>query len=235
MKKTSKKILIVDDEVDIQEILAFNLEREGYLIEVASSAEEALKKLDNSFSLILLDVMMEGMSGFKMADKLRKEGNKIPIVFLTAKNTENDLLTGFSIGGDDYIKKPFSIREVVARVQSVLTRSQHSSELNNISDTILQRGPLTIDLEAMTVHDGEKYIKVTKTEYDLLVLLASNEGRIFTRAEILKNVWHDSELVLERTVDVHITRLRKKLNEYSHLIVNRVGFGYTFRSSEEES
>lgn len=235
MKKTSKKILIVDDEVDIQEILAFNLEREGYLIEVASSAEEALKKLDNSFSLILLDVMMEGMSGFKMADKLRKEGNKIPIVFLTAKNTENDLLTGFSIGGDDYIKKPFSIREVVARVQSVLTRSQHSSELNNISETILQRGPLTIDLEAMTVHDGEKYIEVTKTEYDLLVLLASNEGRIFTRAEILKNVWHDSELVLERTVDVHIARLRKKLNEYSHLIVNRVGFGYTFRSSEEES
>lgn len=117
-----KKILVVDDEVDITDILQFNLEYEGFEVVTVASAEEALELLDDTFCLIILDVMMGGMSGFKMADYIRKQGNEIPIIFLTAKDTENDMLTGFSIGGDDYIKKPFSIKELIARVQSVLNR-----------------------------------------------------------------------------------------------------------------
>lgn len=229
-KEIIKKILVVDDERDITDILQFNLEYEGFEVTAASSAEEALELLDNSYSLLILDVMMGGMTGFKMADQLRKEGNEIPIIFLTAKDTENDMLTGFSIGGDDYIKKPFSIKELVARVHSVLNRAYSNKPEVAESSDILVRGPLTIDLEAMKVSTVEGEVEVTKTEYDILKLLAASEGRIFSRTEILDAVWPDNSVVLERTVDVHIARLRKKLGENGYCIVNRVGFGYTFRS-----
>lgn len=235
------RILIVDDESDISEILSFNLTYEGLETEIASSAEEGLEKLDDTYDLIILDVMMEGMSGFQMADKLRKEGNTIPIIFLTAKDTENDMLTGFSIGGDDYIKKPFSVKETVARVKSVLKRVSTASNIADAyppgmeehshggDDDHIICGPLIIDTENMTVSDGVEVKEVTKTEYDILKLLAENVGRPFSRAEILDYVWHDNGIVLERTVDVHIARLRKKLGKYSNLIVNRVGFGYAMK------
>lgn len=231
LEKTMSKILVVDDEQDIREILEFNLSHEGYEVQTANSAEEALELLDESFSLVILDVMMDGMTGFKMADLLRKQGSTIPIIFLTAKDTENDLLTGFSLGGDDYIKKPFSIKELIARVHSVIKRSHVTAEV--ATEDKLVRGPLTIDLVAMSVSDENGIIEVTKTEYDILKLLASNEGRIFSRNEILDAVWQDNGVVLERTVDVHIARLRKKLGEYGNFIINRVGFGYTFKISEE--
>lgn len=219
-------ILIVDDEPDIREILQFNLQNEGYDIDLAESAEQATKILSADHKLILLDVMMGGISGFKFADQLRKAGNNTPIIFLTAKDTENDMLTGFSIGGDDYIAKPFSIKEVVARVRSVLKRSSSKSEDTERNTLTVEN--LIIDIDTKTVTVEGKAIELTKTEFNILVLLVSNPGRIFSRTDILDKAWKDDGIVLERTVDVHIARLRKKIGIYGDCIINRTGYGYTF-------
>ncbi len=220
--------MIVDDEADIREILMFNLSDEGYDTIEAESAEEALEKLSEKPNLILLDVMMEGQSGFQFASNIRKQGVNIPIIFLTAKNTENDMLTGFSIGGDDYIPKPFSIKEVLARVKSVLKRS--AKAVNNDENKICKDG-LCLDMNAKICTINNEIISLTKTEFDILSLLIKNEGRVFTRSEIISKIWSDDVMVLERTVDVHITRLRKKMQEYSNAIINRVGYGYLFELS----
>lgn len=217
-------ILIVDDEADIREILQFNLENEGYHIDSANSAEEAAKLLTDSHRIILLDVMMGGMSGFKFADQLRKSGNDIPIIFLTAKDTENDMLTGFSIGGDDYISKPFSVKEVIARVKSVLKRTSNTA---SVVDEI-EIDTLKIDLAFKTVSIDDELIELTKTEFNILVLLVQEEGKLFSRGDILNKAWKNDGVVLERTVDVHIARLRRKLGRYGDFIVNRTGYGYTF-------
>lgn len=219
-------ILIVDDEPDIREILQFNLQNEGYNIDLAESSEQAAKLLSPKHRLILLDVMMGGISGFKFADQLRKDGNNIPIIFLTAKDTENDMLTGFSIGGDDYISKPFSIKEVVARVRSVLKRT--GGKTNNVQDNSLVVNDLVIDFDTKTVTVDHKIVDLTKTEFNILVLLVQNAGRIFSRTDILDKAWKDDGIVLERTVDVHIARLRKKIGVYGDNIINRTGYGYTF-------
>ena len=223
-------ILIVDDEADIREILQFNLENEGYKVDTANSAEQALEMLQSAHKLILLDVMMGGMSGFKMAGLLRKQGNNIPIIFLTAKNTENDMLTGFSAGGDDYISKPFSIKEVIARVKSILKRINQTDEPKKAENKVLTVNELVVDLELKTLSVGGKSVKLTKTEFNILTLLLRNRGRLFSREDILNKVWKDDNgtVVLERTVDVHIVRLRKKLGAYGDCIVNRTGYGYTF-------
>lgn len=221
-------ILIVDDEADIREILQFNLENEGYDIDLAESAEEAAKILSSKHKLILLDIMMGGISGFKFADQLRKEGNNTPIIFLTAKNTENDMLTGFSIGADDFISKPFSIKEVIARVKSVLKRTIKDVDSDN--STILSVNSLVIDLNQKTVYVDKNSVELTKTEFNILVLLIKNTGKIFSRTDILDKAWKDDGIVLERTVDVHIARLRKKIGSYGDLIVNRTGYGYTFNT-----
>ena len=221
-------ILVVDDEIDIREILQFNLENEGYQVDLAKSAEEALTVLREDHQLILLDVMMGEMSGFKMADKLRKEGKNISIIFLTAKNTENDMLTGFSIGADDYISKPFSIKEVIARVRSILKRTQMQSDQNKKSDTTIEIDSLKIDLKAKTVSIDGEIIDLTKTEFNILVLLTQNLETTYTRSDILDRVWNNDGVVLDRTVDVHIARLRKKLGQYGDNIINRTGYGYSF-------
>ena len=232
------RILIVDDEDDICEIIAFHLERIGLRTTSASSAEEALRLMQTQddphyFSLIVLDVMMEGMSGFEMAEELRGEGCEIPIIFLTAKSAEDDLLHGFTVGGDDYLTKPFSVKELVARVKSVLHRTAAADHKPVESDRI-EVGPLVIDEIAMTVSDGSHLFDVTKTEYDLLLMLATAPGRTFTRQEILDRVWSRESLVLDRTVDVHIARLRKKLGKYGTMLYNRVGFGYGLRPMTPE-
>ncbi|HBG40826.1 MAG TPA: DNA-binding response regulator [Porphyromonadaceae bacterium] len=218
-----KRILVVDDERDICDILQFNLENDGYIVDVANSAEEALDKLTDVHSLIILDVMMGGMSGFKMAEKLRKSGNTIPIIFLTAKNTENDMLTGFSLGGDDYIPKPFSVKEVLARAKALLVRA---SLVNKPMETKWVYKDLVIDATSNRVLITDKEVSLTKKEFEILSLLAQASPNVLTRNEILSSVWGDNEFVLDRTVDVHITRLRKKLGEYASIIVNRSGFGY---------
>ncbi|HOI80321.1 MAG TPA: response regulator transcription factor [Petrimonas sp.] len=222
-----ERILVVDDEKDICDILQFNLENEGYEVDLANSAEEALSSLTDKHDLIILDVMMGGMSGFKMAERLRKDGKSVPIIFLTAKNTENDMLTGFSLGGDDYVSKPFSVKELIARVKSVLKRVRLNKKE---TQTLWQHEGLTIDIlnNRVTIDDVE--VTLTKKEFEILSLLSQTSPNVYTRSEILNQVWGDNEFVLDRTVDVHITRLRKKLGEYSSIIVNRSGFGYYLNS-----
>ncbi len=231
----NEKILIVDDDKNICEILEFNLKNEGFAVTCAHSAEQALGIISqNSFSLILLDVMMGEMSGYKMSEKLRNENINTPIIFITAKDTENDMLTGFSVGGDDYISKPFSIKEIIARIRAVLKRAVYPDdnkvESSKTQSSKLQFASLIIDLQDKTLYiDGEE-VALTKTEFEILALLAENTERIYSRPQIMDYVWGDT-LVSERTVDVHITRLRKKMGDYHTLITNRSGYGYKFNTS----
>ena len=227
------KILIVDDEQHICEILEFNLSNEGFEVECAYSAEEALEKLTPEHELILLDVMMAGMSGYKMAEKLRNEGNPVPIIFLTAKDTENDMLTGFSIGGDDYISKPFSIKEVIARIKAVIKRSKTETgpDVSHAVDKRLVFNDLVIDIENKDLMIGENKIKLTKTEFEILTLLAKHPNRIFSRVDLIESIWKEAPYTIERTVDVHIARLRKKMGAHASVIINRSGYGYRFNTS----
>ncbi len=226
-----ERILVVDDEKDIRDILQYNLEKEGFVVDVASSAEEAESKITDAHQLILLDVMMEGISGFALAERLRKKDNHVPIIFLTAKNSELDVLTGFSSGGDDYIAKPFSIKEVIARVKALLRRVRLVASL---AESKWSHEGLEIDLQTNRVFvDGEE-VSLTKKEFEIFSLLARSAPNLLTRADILDSVWGEDEYVLERTVDVHITRLRKKLGKYACLIVNRSGFGYYLDPDSKE-
>ena len=222
------RILVVDDEQDLLEILKFNLETEGYEVSTACSAEEALTLNVGEFDLLLLDVMMGGMSGFAMAKKLKSDPatEHIPIVFLTARDTENDTVTGFNLGADDYISKPFSIREVLVRVRAVLRRTASPAE-QQAPQVIYYQG-IEMNLGKKTVSiDGEE-IHFTKTEFELLHLLLEERGRVFSRQELIDRIWPKDVLVLDRTVDVNITRLRKKIGRFSKCIVTRLGFGYYF-------
>ncbi len=223
------KILLVDDDQNISEILEFNLKNEGYDVVSAASAEDALKINIEAFDLILLDVMMGGMSGFKMAEQLRKNNIIVPIIFLTAKDTENDMLTGFSVGGDDYISKPFSIKEVIARVRAVLKRSSHKND-DAIVSNILDFSSLKIDLDLKEVSIHGEKINLTKTEFELLLLLAMKPESVFSRQRIIDQIWKETPYITERTVDVHIARLRKKLGDLGTTITNRTGYGYRFNT-----
>lgn len=222
------KILVVDDEEDLCEILKFNLETEGYEVDTAFSAEEALKRDISSYQLLLLDVMMGEMSGFKMASLLRKNEKTagIPIIFLTAKDTENDMLTGFSLGADDYISKPFSIRQVIARVKAVLRRT--SNREKQPDGDLLTYETLSLDIKRIKATVDGKPVPLTKKEFEILRLLLENKGNVFSREEILSRIWKDEVYVLDRTIDVNITRLRKKIDPYGKNIVTRLGFGYCF-------
>ena len=229
MEENNMKILVVDDEQDLCEILKFNLETEGYQVETANSAEEALEKDVAGFDLLLLDVMMGGMSGFQMARQLKENPmtGQIPIIFLTARDTENDTVTGFNLGADDYISKPFSIREVMVRVRAVLRRT---AEKNGKAEepTIISYQGLVLNLDKKTVSiDGEN-VPFTKTEFELLHLLLEEKGRVFSRQELIDRVWPKDVMVLDRTVDVNITRMRKKIGKFAKCIVTRLGFGYYF-------
>lgn len=228
-----RKILVVDDEEDIREILQFNLENAGFIVDSAASAEEALKILSPDYGLILLDVMMGGMSGYKMAEHLRAENNNVPIIFLTALNAQDDLLTGFSSGADDYITKPFSIQEVIARVRAVLRRFPQVEPITEpAQESIVVAGPLRIDLEKKLVFAADTQITFSKKEFEVLSLLASHPGQIFSREDLINELWKDAPYVLDRTVDVHIARIRSKLGEYKNCISNRSGFGYVFNVVE---
>lgn len=220
------KILIVDDEPEICEILEFNLVSEGYEVVVSYSAEEADFKLDDTFSLILLDVMMGGISGYKFAEQIRKKGKTVPIIFLTAKSGENEMLTGFSVGGDDYITKPFSIKEVVARVKAVLKRTPQKESSGIPSE--LDFEPLKIDTVLKEIKISGERVELTKKEFEIILLLAQNPERIFSREDIIEALWKDTPFITVRTVDVHITRLRKKMGECATMISNRSGYGYRF-------
>jgi DNA-binding response OmpR family regulator len=222
-----QKIFIVDDDPNICEILSYNLTNEGYETVSAYSAEEALGKLSSDFALILLDIMMGGMSGYQFARTVRSLGNEIPIIFLTAKNTENDMLTGFSVGGDDYISKPFSLKEVSARVKALLKRRQAAPVQAN--KFIFKDVVIDFDIKEVTI--AGKSAGVTKTEFEVLSFLARNQGYIYSREELINHIWEKTPYITERTVDVHITRLRRKLGAYALLISNKSGYGYRFNIS----
>jgi len=226
MDKKGIRILIVDDEEDLCEILQYNLSNEGYHTEVAHSAEEAMKRSLDKFDLILLDVMMGPMSGFRFADFVRKELEiSIPIIFLTARDKENDILTGFSLGADDYIAKPFSVNELTARIRAVLKRSQKE---RNKTQTIIRFGDIELDTMRKRVIINDEKVDLTKKEYEILRLLLDNQTRVFSREDLLKRVWGNDVIVTERTVDVNITRLRAKLGNYGRLLRNKTGYGYFF-------
>ena len=215
------RILVVDDEPDICEILSFNLIKEGYEVETAGSAEEALQCKPGSFDLILLDVMMGKMSGFQMAAKLKEDPATatLPIIFLTAKDSEDDTVTGLKIGADDYIAKPFSIREVLARIQAVLRRYEKPAALLSFKGLVMEP-----EAKSVTV-DGQA-VDLTRIEFEILRLLLSAIGKIFSRQALIDAVWPGDDRVLDRTVDVNITRLRKKIAPYSSCIHTRSGYGY---------
>lgn len=224
-----KRILVVDDEQDLCEILKFNLETEGYEVETANSAEEALEMDIASFDLLLLDVMMGGMSGFQLAKQLKDNPMtaNVPIIFLTARDTENDTVTGFNIGADDYISKPFSIREVMVRVRAVLRRTAEQAADADESKIINYQG-LQLNLDKKTVSIDGEAIPFTKTEFELLRLFLEERGKVFSRQELIDRVWPKDVMVLDRTVDVNITRMRKKIGKFAKCIVTRLGFGYYF-------
>ena len=217
-----RKILAVDDEEPILEILSFNLEGDGYSVDTCLSAEEAMRKNLHTYDLFILDVMMGQVSGFRLAEKIRKEmALATPIIFLTARDTENDRITGFNLGADDYLAKPFSVRELMARVKAVLRRSAPS---RMTMETVA--GSFTVDTENNLILSDGKPIELTRKEYEILSLLIRNEGRIFPRHEILARVWGDDVIVTDRTVDVTIARIRKKLGDRGNMIRNKSGYGY---------
>lgn len=221
------KILVVDDEKDLCEILQFNLASEGFDIEVAHSAEEALTKSLERFDLLLLDVMMGGMSGFKLADKIRKElGLSVPIIFLTAREAENDMLTGFNVGADDYLSKPFSIKELTARIKAVLRRGQTVE----IKSKVMTVDTMELDLNRKSVTIDQEPVLLTRKEFEILAMLIANQGKYLSRTEILDRIWSDDVIVTERNVDVNIARLRKKIGEYGPCIKGRSGYGYCFEN-----
>ena len=271
----AKRILVVDDERDLCDILLFNLRAAGYEAEAAYSAEEALEmlgvvvprmkneesrcarneeyKLPSSpegkpnssfftlhssfhseafpFDLLLLDVMMPGMSGFELARLLKADERtaSMPIIFLTAKDSEEDVLRGFGLGADDYVSKPFSLREVLARVKAVLNRKPSSAPAPKAE---LQFEGLVVNVINKTICIDGQPVAVTRTEFELLKLLLEYRGQVFSRQQLLDSVWPQDVIVTERTVDVNVARLRKKLGRYGACLVSRTGFGYMFDVSK---
>lgn len=215
------RILVVDDEEDICAILKFNLSKEGYEVVTANSAEEALTLDIASFNLLLLDVMMGGMSGFELTHRLKADPATagVLVIFITARDTEDDAVEGLDIGADDYISKPFSIREVVSRVKAVLRRT--AARRGEDSGILIDDGRKTVTINGAAA-------PLTKIEYEIFRLLFTNKGKVFPREDILSKVWPDDVIVTDRTVDVNITRLRKKIGEYGNRIVSRHGFGYLY-------
>lgn len=224
------RILVVDDEDDLRDILQFNLEDAGYIVDTANSAEQALEMNLTQYDLFLLDVMMGEISGYKLANLIReqKETEKTPIIFLTAKDTENDMVTGFNAGADDYISKPFSLREVLVRIKAVLKRTNEGGRVK--SNAKLVYDTLILDIEQKKVTIDNEDLSLTKREFEILQLLLEQKDRVFSRQEILDKVWKDEEDISDRTVDVNITRIRKKLGHYDKNLVTRLGYGYCFET-----
>ena len=217
METEKYKILVVDDEEGIREGLREYLDLEGYEADAVSSAEEAISRGLNNYDLLLLDVMMDGMSGFDLARHMKADSStsKIPIIFLTAKDTDNDMVNGLRIGGDDYIPKPFSMKNVIARIEAVMRRVRPPKP-----------DPVTCDRVTLTCNVDGRNVKLPRKEFEILALMLDNPGRIFTREELMKAVWPDNVVVVERSVDVHITRIRSKIAPYGKQIVSRSGYGY---------
>lgn len=227
---TTERILIVDDEETLCEVLKLNLENEGYDVDTALSAEEALRLDMKRYSLILLDIMMGEISGIRFARMLKADVStaEIPIIFCTARDSEDDMVKGLNLGADDYIIKPYTIRNVIARVKSVLRRTSGHKIAENPNRLAVDSLILDLDLKTCSV-DGME-VKLTKKEFELLAFLITNKGKICSRDQILANVWSEEVIVLDRTIDVNITRIRQKIGNYGSCIITRAGFGYGFKN-----
>lgn len=233
------RILVVDDEPDLCEGLKLNLEIEGYEADTAYSAEEALEMDLSGYDLLLLDVMMGAMSGFEMARKLKRNPQtaNIPIIFCTAKNADDDMIAGLNIGADDYITKPYNVRNVLARIKSVLRRADRSTAPSaedapqpaQKAKRVLREEGLVLDLDQVVCTIDDVPVRMPRKEFELLALFMSNPGKIFSREDILQKVWSDEVIVVNRVVDVNVTRLRSKIGKYGKLIVTRSGYGYGFK------
>ena len=227
---TTERILVVDDEETLCEVLRLNLENEGYDVDIALSAEDALKLDIRQYSLILLDIMMGEISGIRFAKMLKSDVGTvgIPIIFCTARDSEDDMVKGLNLGADDYITKPYTIRNVIARVKSVLRRTSGQKIADKHNRLAVDGLILDLDLKTCSVDGNE--VNLTKKEFELLAFLISNKGKICSRDQILASVWSDEVIVLDRTIDVNITRIRQKIGEYGACIITRAGFGYGFRN-----
>ncbi len=216
--ETAHRILVVDDEETLREGLKTYLEFEGYSVTAFASGEEVLQSDLSDVDLILLDIMMGGMSGMELARILAQDvkTSDIPIIFLTAKDSEEDMVTGLNLGADDYIVKPYSIRNVIARIEAVLRRSSKRRHSSGIS----------CDRNSLVCMVDGNALKLPRKEFEILALLLENKGRIFTREELLQRIWPEKTIVTDRSVDVHITRLRGKISPYGKNIVSRSGYGY---------
>ena len=226
----TERILIIDDEETLCEVLKLNLENEGYDVDTALSAEEALQMDMKQYSLILLDIMMGEISGIRFARMLKSDvaTADIPIIFCTARDSEDDMVKGLNLGADDYITKPYTVRNVIARVKSVLRRTSGHKTVEK--SNILAVDGLVIDLDLKTCTVDGIEVKLTKKELELLAYLIANKGKICSRDQILANVWSDEVIVLDRTIDVNITRIRQKIGSYGTYIITRPGFGYGFKN-----
>lgn len=232
------KILVVDDEESMCEILKYNLEKDGYEVDYALGGEEALTMDLPSYSLFILDIMMDNISGFDLAKRLKNNTateNK-PIIFCSALNDEEDTVMGLNIGADDYITKPFNVSEVLARVRAVLRRSHISDQIiynrsHSGHEPDIAFKTLRVDRnEKISYLNGEP-LDLTKTEFEILLFFMTHRNRIYSRQEIIKSVWPDDVVVTNRTIDTNIARLRKKLGEYGNNIITRLGFGYGFKET----
>lgn len=232
------KILVVDDEEALGEILKYNLELDGYEVDTALSAEEALTMDLSSYSLFILDIMMDQLSGFDFAKQLKNNTatENTPIIFCSALNGEDDTVMGLNLGGDDYITKPFVISEVLARVRAVLRRSHVSQQYAyNLSKGIQEPDivfkTLRVDRNEKTCYLNGEPVTLTKTEFEILMFFLTHRGRIYSREEIMREVWPENVIISNRAIDTNITRLRKKIEPYGNNIITRLGFGYGFKET----
>lgn len=220
METKDIRLLVVDDEESIREGLREYLDFEGYSVDSAVSAEDALSKGITNYDLLLLDVMMDGMSGFELAEKLKKspDTERIPVIFLTAKDSDDDMVAGLRLGADDYIPKPFSMKNVIARIETVMRRIRRN-------DAPVARGVIC-DRETLSCRVDGNSVKLPRKEFEILALLLDNPGRIFTREELMRQIWPENIVVIDRSVDVHVTRIRSKIAPYGKKLVSRSGYGY---------
>ncbi|MBI9071987.1 MAG: response regulator transcription factor [Melioribacteraceae bacterium] len=230
-----KKILIVDDEQDIIEFISYNLELEGYLVISANDGEEALEKVSEMPDLIILDIMMPKMNGFQTLQEIKKNilYKNIPILFLTAKTSEIDEVKGLNLGADDYLKKPISPMTVVARVKTILRRIQATNPDEKETQKIIKNGPVKIDLESYRFYINDEETFLPKKEFELIGYLCANPGKVFSRDHILEKIWGSDVIVTDRTVDVHIRKIREKLNSHYDLIETIKGVGYRVKKFEQ--
>ncbi len=223
------KILLVDDEKDIVEFLQYNLEKEGFDVIAAYDGKEALEKITEQPDLIVLDVMMPSMDGYEVCSRIRATNGfrETPIIFLTAKSSEVDEVKGLELGADDFIQKPVSPKKIIARVKSNLRKVKTDS---GVSNSMIEIGPLKIDREKYTVSVDDNSIVLPKKEFEILAYLASQPGKVFPREKLLNDLWGTNVFVVERTIDVHVRKIREKLDQHSDLIETIKGVGYRFKN-----